>query len=413
MNTWLLIILLILIFSYGIETYISSLNINALDPVVPNEFKEVFDDKKYRESQLYTKTREKFSILSNSYSTLLTVIFLLSGGFNWLDGLVRSLDTGEIMSGLLFLSGLVILSFLANLPFGIYSTFVIEEKFGFNKTTVKTYILDIVKTTLLAALIGLPLLAALLWFFLYFGQWSWLYAWLLIVIFMVVMQFLAPTLIMPLFNKFTPLEEGTLKDAIHQYAGEQKFSVQGIYTMDGSKRSAKLNAFFTGFGRFKKIVFYDTLMEKLTNEQIIAVLAHEMGHFKLRHIHKMIFFSITQTAFMLFMLGQFLNYPEISTELGMETPSVYSGLLFFGLLFSPVSASLSLFSNIFSRQHEFGADHYAAESTGDSNALIAGLKELSKANLSNLTPHPWYVFLHYSHPPVIARIAKLRSIKRG
>jgi len=413
MNTWLLIILLILIFSYAIETYVSILNIKALDPAVPNEFKEIFDDKKYFESQLYTKTREKFSILSNSYSTLLTVLFLLLGGFNWLDRIVRSYNSGEIVSGLIFLSTLAILSFLANLPFSIYSTFVIEEKFGFNKTTAKTYILDIVKTTFLAALIGLPLLAALLWFFLYFGQWSWFYAWLLVVIFMVVMQFLAPTLIMPLFNKFTPLEDGDLKDAIHDYAGHQKFAVQGIYTMDGSKRSTKLNAFFTGFGRFKKIVFFDTLMEKLNNDQIIAVLAHEMGHFKLKHIHRMIFFSVTQTALMLFLLGQFLNYPEISKEVGMDIPSVYSGLLFFGLLFSPVSACLSLFSNIFSRQHEFAADHYAAESTGDSRALITGLKELSKANLSNLTPHPWYVFLHYSHPPVITRIAKLRSIKRG
>ena len=411
MSFWLLLVTAVLLCALLLETIVSLLNLRALQPNLPEEFIDIFDASEYEKSQAYTKARARFSLISGGCSSLLTIIFLLTGGFNWIDLKIRSLDQGELSSGLIFISALAILSFIVNLPFSIYSTFVIEENFGFNKTSVKTYILDLTKGVALAICLGLPLLAGILWFFTNFGSSSWLYCWFLLVAFMIVVQLLAPSLIMPLFNKFSPLPEGELKNTIEQYAIKQRFQIQGIYTMDGSKRSTKLNAFFTGFGRFRKIVFFDTLMEKLQSDQILAVLAHEMGHYRLRHIHKMLLFSVLQTGLMMFLLGQFLQYDEISLSLGMSYASTYSGLLFFSLLFTPISLVFSIIFNLFSRKHEFEADKYAALTTHNVNSLISGLQELSKANLSNLTPHPVYVFIHYSHPPVLSRIRNLRSMK--
>jgi STE24 endopeptidase len=413
MNIWLFFILFLLIFSFTLETIVSFLNLKSLSSTLPPDFKNVYDNDKYSESQKYTQATTKFSLLENGFSTGITVLFLLFGGFNIVDIWARNLGYGGIITGLIFCTTLLFLSFLSNFPFSVYSTFIIEEQFGFNRTTIKTFILDTIKTIILSLLLGLPLLALILWFFTSSGPYGWFYCWVGVFTFTLILQFLAPILIMPLFNKFSPIEDGPLKTGILRYADEEKFKIQGIYTMDGSKRSSKLNAFFTGFGSFRKIVFYDTLIEKLETPEIVAVLAHEMGHFKLRHIIKMITGSAIQIGIMFYLLSLFLQSKGLSEAFGMDHMSIYSSLIFFGFIFSPVSMLISIIFNGISRKHEFEADRYAAESTNQPEMLIEGLKKLTVANLSNLTPHPLHVFLHYSHPPVLMRIRKLQQLKTG
>ncbi|MBT8332981.1 MAG: M48 family metallopeptidase, partial [Deltaproteobacteria bacterium] len=287
MNSWLLFILAVIILHYLLDVIISVYNIKALSPELPAEFSDVFEQEGYKQSQNYARTTTGFSLIENSISTIITVIFLLAGGFNLIDLFARSFQLNTILTGVIFTGGLMLLSFVVSLPFSIYSTFKIESQFGFNRTTPLTFITDIIKSVLLTILIGAPILASILWFFENSGPYAWLYCWLGVILFGVVLQFLAPVLIMPLFNTFTPLEEGSLSEKITHYAKQENFQIQGIYTMDGSKRSAKLNAFFTGFGTFRKIVFFDTLVEKLSEDEIVAVLAHEMGHYKKKHIWKM------------------------------------------------------------------------------------------------------------------------------
>jgi len=411
MNSWLLAVLLIIFTSYILEVIVSLLNINALSPTLPKEFETTYNDQEYSDSQQYTKVTTSFSLVQNTVSTFLTVLFLLYGGFNYVDILARSFGFGPILTGLLFIGGLTFLSFITNLPFSIYSTFVIEERFGFNRTSLKTFILDIAKGALLSIVLGAPLLSLILWFFINSGGYGWLYCWFGVVLFSIILQFLAPVLIMPLFNKFTPLEDGSLRDQIFKYAKQESFTLQGIFTMDGSKRSSKLNAFFTGFGKFRKIVFYDTLLDKLNETEIVAVLAHEMGHFKLNHIIQMLIASIIQTGLMFYLLSFFLSNTPLSEAFSMTETSIYSSLVFFGFLYSPINLLISLIFNSLSRRNEFEADYYAARTTVSPEMLIQALKKLSQANLSNLTPHPAMVFVHYSHPTVLSRIEQLRQFR--
>lgn len=409
MNGYLIFILTVLLLSYLLEGIVSILNLRSLTPVLPAEFSDVFDEKKYAKSQQYTKVTTGFRFLQSTIMTMITIPFILLGGFNWLDIFARSFELGSIMTGLIFTGILIFLSGVVDLPFAIYSTFVIEERFGFNTTSVKTFILDIIKSTFLTVLIGGPLLAFVLWFFEVGGQFAWLYCWLIVVFFIIILQFLAPVIIMPLFNKFTPLGEGELQQNITDYARKQDFRMKGIYTMDGSKRSTKLNAFFTGFGRFRRIVFFDTLIDKLSVHEIVAVLAHEMGHFKKKHIFKMMAASIVQMGIMFYILSLFLSNERLFAAFGMENLSIYASLIFFGFLYSPISMLLGIVFNFFSRRHEYEADAYAVISTGRPRELVQGLKKLSATNLSNLTPHPLHVFLNYSHPPVLERIRAIRN----
>jgi len=413
MNMWLIFILFILIFSFSLEAVVSLLNLKSLTPTLPPEFENIYDSNEYSQSQQYAETSIKFGLFESSFSTGITVLFLLFGGFNIVDLWVRGLGYGEIITGLFFCAILLALSFLSSLPFSIYSTFIIEERFGFNKTTIKTFILDIIKAVILSLILGSPLLALVLWFFMSSGSYGWFYCWIGVFVFTLILQFLAPVLIMPLFNTFSPIEDGSLKTDILRYAEKEKFKIQGIYTMDGSKRSSKLNAFFTGFGSFRKIVFYDTLLEKLETSEIVAVLAHEMGHFKLKHIIKMVMGSAIQMGIMFFLLSLFLENRDLSDAFKMHHTSIYSSLIFFGFIYSPVSMLISVIFNAISRKHEFDADRYAAETTAHPEMLIEGLKKLTVANLNNLTPHPLHVFLHYSHPPVLMRIKKLQQLKDG
>ncbi len=410
MNSYLVFIIAVILIGYLLESVVALLNLRSLDPELPAGFQDVYDRGKYARSQEYTRVTTSFSLLQNTIMTILTLAFILSGGFNLVDLGARSFGFGSIVTGLIFCGLVLLISAAAELPFSIYSTFVIEERFGFNTTTVKTFVLDIVKAVLLGALIGGPLLAFVLWFFEIGGSLAWLYCWLAVVAFTVTIQFLVPVLIMPLFNTFTPLSEGELKEAVTAYARAERFKMKGIYTMDGSKRSTRLNAFFTGFGRFRRIVFFDTLVEKLRPGEIVAVLAHEMGHFKLRHIFKMMAATIIQMGIMFYILSLFLMNQGLFAAFGMENLSIYASLIFFGFLYAPISLILSIVANYFSRCHEYEADAYAVTSTGRPDEMISGLKKLCVTNLANLTPHPLNVFLNYSHPPVPARIKAIRAL---
>lgn len=409
MNGYLIFILAILLLSYALELTVALLNLRSLTPRLPAEFVGVYDQEQYARSQEYTRATTRFSLMQSTVSIVLTVVFILAGGFNLIDGAARSFGLSSIPTGLVFTGILALLSTALNLPFSVYSTFGIEQRFGFNTTTVATFLLDGAKAVLLTVALGGPLLAGILWFFEASGPSAWLYCWMAAVAFVLVVQFLAPVLIMPLFNKFTPLAEGELKEAITRYAAGQQFALQGIYTMDGSKRSTRVNAFFTGFGRFRRIVFFDTLMDKLSTSEIVAVLAHEMGHYKLKHILGMMVISILQMGLMFFILSLFLGNQGLFDAFGMEQISVYASLVFFGFLYAPISTLIGIGFNAFSRRNEYQADRFAAETGGDGVALISGLKKLSVSNLSNLTPHPAHVFLNHSHPPVLARIEALRQ----
>ena len=412
MNPYLIFILTVLLLGYLLNLTISLLELGALDPELPAEFRDIYRREEYCLAQQYTRMRTRFSLIHDSFMLVGTIAFILAGGFNRIDLLARSFNLGPIATGLLFTGILALLLSAFNLPFTLYSTFVIEERFGLNKTTLKTFVLDLVKTVLLALCIGAPLLAAVLWFFQAAGSRAWLYCWFAVTIFILIIQFLAPVMIMPLFNKFSPLAEGELKKRITDYANEQHFALKGIYTMDGSRRSTRLNAFFTGFGRFRRIVFFDTLLDKLTTGEIVAVLAHEMGHFKHKHIFKMMAASILQMGVMFWILSLFLGNQQLFAAFGMEHISIYGGLIFFGFLYAPVSSLLSIFFNILSRKHEYEADAWAVTSTGSPREMISGLKKLSVHNLSNLTPHPVNVFVNYSHPPILQRIRAIEQLSK-
>jgi STE24 endopeptidase len=409
MNIYTIIILVTIIFSFILDLISNLLNLKALDPKLPDEFKDVFDVEKYSQSQEYTKVNTRFGFITSVFGLTLTLVFWFAGGFEYLDNIVRAWDLHFIWTGLLFIAILMFAKSFISLPFSIYHTFVIEEKFGFNKTTVKTFLMDMIKGTGLGILLGGPLLAGLLAFFQYSGTYAWLYAWCATTAFSLIVQFIAPTWIMPLFNKFTPLEAGELRQTIMDYAKQVNFSLENLFVMDGSKRSSKSNAFFTGFGKHKRIALFDTLIEKHTVKELLLVLAHEIGHYKKKHIIKSMIISILHTGIMFYLLSIFLNHKGLFDAFYMQEMSIYAGLIFFGMLYSPVEMILSVFMQIFSRKNEFEADQYAAETTKDSQSMIDALKKLSADNLSNLTPHPFYVFLNYSHPPVLQRINALKS----
>jgi STE24 endopeptidase len=411
MNPYLVFILAVLILGYLLNLVSAILELRALDPELPREFQGYYDEQKYAQSQLYTRTTTRFSLVQECFMLPVIIGFILAGGFNRVDLAARSFGLGSIGTGLVFTAIPALLMLLINLPFSLYSTFVIEERFGFNRTTVKTYILDTLKSILLACCIGGPLLALIFWFFERTGSTAWLYCWAAVSLAVLLLQFLAPVVIMPLFNKFSPLEDSELKKRILAYINTQRFNARGIYTMDGSKRSTRLNAFFTGFGRFRRIVFFDTLLDKLDPGETVAVLAHEVGHFKKKHLFKMTAASILQTGIMFALLSLFLDNKQLFAAFGMEHVSVYAGLIFFGFLYAPISSLLGILFHALSRKHEFEADQWAAATAGAED-MISALKKLSVHNLSNLTPHPVNVILSYSHPPVLQRIRAIEKLSK-
>ncbi len=410
MNVYAIIILATLVASFVIDLVTEALNLKALHDDLPKEFEGVYDAEAYKKSQAYTRATTKFGFITSIFSIVLTLAFWFAGGFNTVDQIVRGWGLHPIWNGLIYIAILVSAKSILSLPFSIYSTFVIEEKFGFNKTTPLTFVTDLLKGLVLGALLGGPLLAGVLAFFQYAGGMAWLYCWLATTVFTLFVQFIAPTWIMPLFNKFTPLEEGDLREAILSYAKSVKFSLQNLFVMDGSKRSSKSNAFFTGFGKNKRIALFDTLIEKHTVAELVAVLAHEIGHYKKKHILQGMIISILHMGVMFYLLSIFISSEGLSKAFYMENISIYAGLIFFGMLYSPLELILSIFMQIFSRKNEYEADRYAAETTKDPTSMIDALKKLSVHNLSNLTPHPLYVFFNYSHPPVLQRIQAIREV---
>jgi len=414
-NTITITVLVALFALWNLDLIATLLNLTSLDPRLPAAFAEVYDADTYARSQSYTRASARFGVLHSTFSLALLLVFWLLGGFGWLDGMARSLVDGEVATGLVFIALLGLGSHLLNLPFSIYDTFILEGRFGFNKTTPRTFALDQLKGVVLAAVLGAPLLAAILWIFSNVDQ-AWLWAWAVFTVFQLLLTYLAPTFILPLFNKFAPMPEGELKAAIRTMAERCDFPLTEIYIMDGSKRSTKANAFFTGFGKRKKIALFDTLIAKQTTPELVAVLAHEIGHFKKKHIVQRIAVGVVQSAVIFFLLGLFTGQGEFARSLfnafGVAKISPHVGLALFGILFSPISRLLGIATNAWSRKHEFEADAYAAVAMQSPAPLVSALKKLSAENLSNLTPHRLRVILDYSHPPVLQRLDALQALAR-
>lgn len=401
-------IIAILTVQFIIETILDYLNSKRYNDPIPDELQDVYEIEEYLKSQDYKMTNYKFGLLTSTFSLALTLGFLFFGGFEWLDTIARSVSDNPILIALVFFAIIMIGSDLITTPFGYYKTFVIEEKFGFNKTTKTTFIMDKLKGYLMMALIGGGLTALIIWFFGWAGTYFWVYAWAVVAVFTLFMNLFYSRLIVPLFNKQKPLEQGSLKSKIEAYAHKVGFEIKNIFVIDGSKRSTKANAYFSGFGKEKRVTLYDTLINDLDEDEIVAVLAHEVGHYKRHHIIFNLIISILLTGFTLFLLSLFINNPEISKAIGVSTPSFHAALIGFGILYSPISEITWLIMNYLSRKFEYQADDFA-KNTFAAKPLITSLKKLSKNSLSNLTPHPAYVFMHYSHPPLIARVRNLKA----
>ena len=409
-NPYFTVILVSIIGLHALEVLAAVLNLRRLSPQLPAGLEDIYEAEAYAKSQAYTRESERFSILSGTVRLAVFIGFWLCGGFAAVDHLVRGWTDSPVWQGLWGMAVLYAASSVLSLPFSWYDTFRIETKYGFNKTTPATFIMDAVKGVILAAAIGLPLMALLIWLFSTYSN-AWLWAWIATTVLMLALQYIAPRWLMPLFNKFTPLPDGSLKDAINALSAKCAFPLAGLFVIDGSKRSTKANAFFAGFGKHKRIALYDTLIEKHPEPELIAVLAHEIGHFKCRHIIQRMIVAVAQLALTFLLLGFFMNNIRLHEAFGITQPSVWLSFVFFMFLFEPVQSLLGIAANLWSRKHEYEADAYAARITGSPQPLMAGLKRLARDTLANLTPHPLHVFLHYSHPPMSQRLAALAECK--
>jgi len=408
-QTYYLIIIGALIIEYLLSTVSSVLNMNSVSEDVPNGFQDHYDEDKYAKSQAYLKDNTRFGLLSSTFSLALMLIVIHTGLFGILDHIVRAQTVHPILAGLLFFGIIFIVNDMINLPISLYGTFVIEEKYGFNKTTAKTFMLDKLKGYALTFILGSVVIGPILYFFNTYGENGWWIAWGLITAFMIAVQPLFVHVIAPMFNKFAPLEEGELRTAIEVFAEKVNFPIARIDMMDGSKRSSHSNAYFSGFGKSRRIALFDTLLDKHTTEEIVSVVAHEVGHYKKKHIITGTILGILETGVMLFVFNLIMNDPALFAVFGVENVSVYGGLIFFGMLYSPVSLVTSIFTTALSRKNEYEADTYSLENTQNKEALVSMLKGLAANNLSHLTPHPLMVFLSYSHPPVMDRIAAVNN----
>jgi len=402
-----LLILAALVASHGLAAVAEFLNLRALRPHPPEELLDVLDPAVHRRSAEYTRVRTRHELVEGTFHLTVLLLFWFGGGFNGLDRMVAGWGAGPVWGGTLFLALLLLGRSLLGLPFRIRSTFGIEARFGFNRSTPGTFAADLLKGLLLSAVLGLPLLAGILALFHTLGSGAWLPAWGVLTAFTLLVQWAAPAWILPLFNRFEPLEEGELRERIQAYAREVGFPLRDIYIMDGSRRSTRSNAFFTGIGRNRRIALFDTLVERHTPDELLAVLAHEIGHYREGHIPRGTALGILHTGLLLFLLSLALEVPALHQAFGMDRITVHGGLVFFAILYSPVELLLGAGLNALSRRHEFQADAFAARTTGNAGALVDALKKLSRDNLSNPTPHPFYVALNHSHPPVVERIRAL------
>lgn len=402
------IIIAILIFDFLLERLLNYLNSTRWSNELPEELLGIYDVDQYKKSQDYYFENQKLGLITSILTFLILLLMLFFGGFSMVDGWARQLSGNSIFIAILFFGILGFAMDILSTPFSLYDTFVIEEKYGFNKTTLKTFSLDKIKGWFLASIIGGGLLALVVWFYEQTTNMFWIYTWILVSVFMIFMTMFYSTLIVPIFNKQTPLEEGVLRNAIQELCKKVDFKLDNLYVIDGSKRSTKANAYFSGLGAKKRIVLFDTLIEDLTQNEILAVLAHEIGHYKKKHTRTGIIISILQTGLTLFILSLFIGNPKLSGALGSGIPSFHLGLIAFGILYSPISTIIGLGMNFFSRKNEFQADNFAKFNFSGED-LSSALKKLSVKNLSNLTPHPAFVFFHYSHPPLLKRLKRLKE----
>lgn len=407
-NTYFWLIVSILIMSHMLGVYLDIINGRMWSDIVPSKLKDIIDHDRYRISQNYYRENRRVSNIAATINLGAVLLILSLGGFAWLDSFVRSFVDKEVFITVFFFALIGLSSDLAHLPFKWYGTFVIEEKYGFNKTSTRTFIADHIKTWLLSLAIGGPLLILIAWIFNESGESFWILIWIVITLFSLFMNLFYSELIVPLFNKQKLLEEGELRDKIEKIALSAGFKLSNIYTIDGSKRSTRANAYFSGLGRKKRIVLYDTLSNDLTDNEITAVLSHEMGHYKRRHNLIFLAAGILQTGLMLYIFSLLSGNTGLTSALGGTTPSFHLSLLAFVLVYSPVSFLLSIIMNYISRRHEYEADKFAA-SIYSADELASALKKLSLKNLSNLNPHPRFVFFYYSHPPLLQRLKALEG----
>ena len=403
------ILITILLIKFVIDSVLNHLNAKHFNDTLPNDVSDVYEINEYLKSQTYKRTNHNFSKITSLFSLITTLLFFFFNGFSIVDEIARGFSNNIIIITLIFFGIIIVGSDIISIPFSLYKTFIIEEKFGFNKVTKKIFFLDKIKGLLMTIILGGSILSIITWFYEFTGNYFWIYSWLLISAFSIFLNMFYSKLIVPLFNKQTILEEGDLKNDIIKYVNSVGFKAQDIYVLNGSKRSTKANAYFSGFGNQKRITLYDTLINDLENDEIVAVLAHEVGHYKRKHILYNLTLSIILTGFALFVLSLFIKTPVLSLALGVSLPSFHIGLIAFGILYSPVSQILGIFMNYMSRKFEYQADNYA-KNTFSASPLISSLKKLSKNSLSNLTPHYLYVFFHFSHPTLLERIKNLKKI---
>ncbi|MDY0362713.1 MAG: M48 family metallopeptidase [Desulforegulaceae bacterium] len=386
------------------------LNLKNFRDEIPKGFEAYFDKKKYKKSQKYILENSRLEIVEGFFNLSVFIVFWFMGGFGWLDNILTGIIFSELLRGLIFIGLLIFAKLILDLPFSIYSTFVIEEKFGFNKTKLNLYISDKIKMLLISLIIGVPLIAFILVFFQYAGKFAWLFCWAGVTVFIFAIQIIVPVWIMPFFNKFTPLEEGELKKKVMDYSKTNNFPLENVFVMDGSKRSEKSNAFFSGFGKTKRLVLFDTIIKNHSSDEILAIIAHETGHYKKKHILFSTVLGIIQAGVMFYLLSFFISFKDLFDAFYVENVSVYAGLVFFGFLYSPVDFFLNIIMLAFSRKNEYEADRYAVETTGNKKVFAETLKRLSADNYSNLSPHPLHVFLNYSHPPVLDRVKRIYDL---
>lgn len=401
------VIVAILVANYLFEQYLEWLNARHRSVALPEALKDVYPEDQYQRSQRYRADNQKLSFIASTVNLVAVLIFLFLDGFALVDGWARELSSHRLVIPLVFFGILMLAWDLVNLPFALYDTFVIEERYGFNKTTPSTFLSDKLKGYVLSAVLGGVLLVGVVWFYHQTGSMFWFFAWVLITLFTLVLTMFYTHWILPLFNKLKPLEDGRLKREIYDLCRRVGFSLRDVFVMDGSRRSTKANAFFSGLGKQKRIVLFDTLINELEIRQILAVLTHEMGHYRKRHTLVNLLVSVAQTGITLYILSLLVNNPVLSRALGVSEPSFHIALIAFGLLYSPISTVLGIGMNYLSRRHEYQADAFAHRQ-GLSDALITALKKLSVKNLSNLTPHPLYVKVHHSHPTLLQRMGNLQ-----
>ncbi|MBC7692884.1 MAG: M48 family metallopeptidase [Methylotenera sp.] len=419
MSSLLIVLLSLLILISLIDAAADFLNLRSIrsHPEVPKSFEGYYDPEKYLKSQDYLRARTRFDLIGNLYQLILMIGFILLGGFNEVDLFARRLSgsssLSQVFTGLIFVGTLSLARGVSQIPFSLYSTFVIEERFGFNRTSLKTFMLDHLKGIVLGVILGGLAFSGLILFFEKFGPSAWLPLWVGLSLFQVLILFLAPVLIMPLFFKFSPLPAGPLKEAIEAYARKENFVLSGIFLSDASTRSTKTNAFFTGFGKFRRLVLFDTLIKAHSTEELLAVVAHEVGHFKRNHIFKFTALSIFMNGIMIYLFSRFLDNSPLFEAFRMEHLSIHASIVFISIFISPAMKVISVFTQKLSRRFEFEADTYSVQTYRHREALISALKRLSAENLSSLFPHPFKVLLEYSHPPVLQRIHALQIAPDG